>query len=91
MSEEFSNNMVSVIMPVYNAAKYLETSLLSIVNQTYKDWELVLVDDCSSDSSPDIIAKIQSQHPNIGSEPRRSRSKKYRSQYSQGQICGFFG
>ena len=65
MSEEFSNNMVSVIMPVYNAAKYLETSLLSIVNQTYKDWELVLVDDCSSDSSPDIIAKFKSQHPNI--------------------------
>ena len=65
MSEEFSNNTVSVIMPVYNAAKYLETSLLSIINQTYKDWELVLVDDCSTDSSPEIIAKFQSQNPNI--------------------------
>ncbi|MBR6179023.1 MAG: glycosyltransferase family 2 protein [Bacteroidales bacterium] len=65
MLEEFSNNTVSVVMPVYNAAKYLETSLLSIINQTFKDWELVLVDDCSTDSSPKIISKFQSQHPNI--------------------------
>ena len=65
MTEEFSNSIVSVIMPVYNAAKYLETSLLSIVNQSFNNWEIVLVDDCSTDKSPEIIAKFQSQYPNI--------------------------
>lgn len=65
MVEDFNNDLVSVIIPVYNAEKYLEDTLLSVVNQTYKKWELVLADDCSSDSSPDIIAKFSSKYPNI--------------------------
>ena len=47
--------VVSVIIPVYNAEKYLRTCLDSAVNQTLKDIEIILVDDGSTDSSPYII------------------------------------
>lgn len=49
---------ISVIVPVYNAEKYLKKCLLSVINQTYKDWELILVDDGSTDKSPQIIDNI---------------------------------
>lgn len=47
--------MVSVVVPVYNAAKYIENTIDMVCNQTYKDWELILVDDASMDGSADII------------------------------------
>ena len=50
--------MVSIIVPVYNAANYIENTIRMVTNQTYKDWELILVDDCSSDGSAEIIENI---------------------------------
>lgn len=52
-------NLVSVITPVHNAEKYLETTLKSVLNQTYKDLEIILVDDASKDSSREIIKKYE--------------------------------
>ena len=46
---------VSVIVPVYNAEKYLPACLESILNQTFTDFELLVVDDCSTDSSYEIV------------------------------------
>ena len=48
---------ISVIVPVYNAEKYLEHCINSIIKQTFKDFELLLVDDCSSDKSWEICKK----------------------------------
>lgn len=50
--------LVTVAMPVYNAGKYLRLAVLSIVRQTFTDWELLLVDDGSTDNSMQSIADI---------------------------------
>ena len=49
------STLVSVIVPNYNHAPYLKQRIDSILNQTYQDFELILLDDCSSDMSRDII------------------------------------
>ena len=47
--------MFSIIMPVYNAAKYIRASLNSVLAQTYADWECICVDDGSTDGSSEIL------------------------------------
>ena len=47
--------MVSIVVPVYNAANYIEKTMDMVCSQTYKDWELILVDDASRDNSAEII------------------------------------
>lgn len=49
--------MISVIMPVYNAEKYICQSVESILKQTYTDFELILIDDCGTDKSIDLVKK----------------------------------
>lgn len=61
----YENETVSVITPVYNAARFINETLQSILAQTYKDLEIVLVDDCSQDDSAKIIAQYKAEHPNV--------------------------
>ena len=49
--------LISIIMPNYNGEKFIKNSLDTILNQTYKNWELLIVDDCSKDKSIEIIKK----------------------------------
>ncbi|UJF15243.1 glycosyltransferase family 2 protein [Jeotgalibaca sp. MA1X17-3] len=49
------NNLISVITPVYNAAAFIERTVESVLNQTYKNIEHILVDDCSTDKSEEIL------------------------------------
>ncbi len=49
---------ISVLMPAYNADKYIGTAIQSILNQTYKSFELIIIDDCSSDNTWNIIQKF---------------------------------
>ena len=65
MKKKYADNLVSVIIPVYNAEKYIERTLKSIFAQTYKDIEVVLVDDCSKDRSAEIILNYKKTHPEI--------------------------
>ena len=50
------NKLVSIIMPSYNTAQYIEESIRSVLAQTYADWELLIVDDCSTDHTDAVVA-----------------------------------
>lgn len=54
-SEIENNNLVSIITPVYNGEKYLKETIESVIRQAYIDWELIIIDDCSTDRSKEII------------------------------------
>ena len=54
------NGLVSVIMPSYNTAKYIGKSIESVIGQTYPYWELIIVDDCSTDDTDSVVAKYLS-------------------------------
>ncbi len=59
------NELVSIVIPVYNSAKYLEKTIESINRQTYKNYEAIFIDDGSNDNSVEIIKKYQLQNDRI--------------------------
>ena len=50
------NDLVSIIMPSYNTAAYIGKSIESVLNQTYDNWELIIIDDCSTDNTDDVVS-----------------------------------
>ena len=77
------NPLVSVITPTFNSELYIAETIRSVRNQTYPNWEMLIVDDCSSDSTRSIaesIAKRDSrirvfrQESNFGAGPARNRA-----------------
>ena len=50
-------DLVSIIMPSYNTAQYISKAIKSVINQTYTEWELIIVDDCSTDNTYEILDK----------------------------------
>ena len=59
------DELISVITPVYNAEKFLPDTVRSIMNQTYQNWELILVNDCSKDNSQELILDFCKQDNRI--------------------------
>ena len=55
-----SNPTVSIVVPVYNTARYLQDCIESLLSQTYADFELILVEDASTDNSRTIIESYRS-------------------------------
>ena len=55
-------NLVSIITPVYNGEKYIEKCIESVLNQTYKNLEMIIVDDGSIDNSENIIKKYTKEN-----------------------------
>lgn len=53
-----NNELISIIMPAYNCEKYISETIKSVINQTYERWELIVIDDCSTDRTCEIIQRI---------------------------------
>ena len=62
MKKRNTKPLVSVIMPVYNAGLFLHEAIESILSQTYRNFELIIVDDASTDNSWKIISQYKKQH-----------------------------
>lgn len=59
------NIKISVVMPVYNVEKHLKKAVQSVLDQSFKNFEIILVDDCSPDKSGEICDGLASEHPEI--------------------------
>ena len=60
-----NNKKVSIVIPVYNAENFIEETIASVLNQTYSNWELLLVDDGSMDSSKQLMEKKSEEDSRI--------------------------
>ena len=76
------DGMVSIIMPSWNTADYIGQSIKSVIAQTYENWELIIVDDCSTDSTDDVVSqyikdtriKYYKNDVNLGAALTRNRA-----------------
>jgi len=59
------NNLVSIITPSYNSRRFIQGSIDSVLSQSYEDWEMIIVDDCSCDGSVGLITGVIKDEPRI--------------------------
>ena len=69
---------VSVLLSVHNHENYVGQAIESVLRQTFQDWELIIIDDCSQDRSPDVVRQYQDE-----------RIQFYRSEENKGAILTF--
>ena len=65
MSSVESQPLVSVIMPCYNMERFISETIASVQRQTYPHWELLIVDDASTDRTADMVKNLQNQDERI--------------------------
>jgi len=65
MDQNVKTVLVSIIMPAYNAEKYIAESIASAQRQTFRDWELIVIDDGSTDSTAEIVKGLQQNDERI--------------------------
>ena len=67
-------NLVSVITPTYNCGRFIAETIKSVQAQTYKEWELIIVDDCSTDDTYDVVKRFMRDDSRIHYECLSSNS-----------------
>ena len=79
------NGLVSIITPTYNSAKYITETIHSVQQQTYQNWEMLIVDDCSTDNTVDLVQQFMEDdhrihlirmHKNSGASKARNEAIK---------------
>lgn len=87
------DGLVSIIMPSWNTAKFIAESIQCVINQTYQNWELLIVDDCSTDNTDEVVApfledkRIKYLHNEKNSGAALTRNKAMRE--AQGEWIAF--
>ena len=61
VGRKMENELVSIIMPSWNTGNFIAESIQSVINQTYKNWELIIVDDCSTDNTDEVVSFYKDQ------------------------------
>jgi teichuronic acid biosynthesis glycosyltransferase TuaG len=61
------SNLVSIITPSYNSSRFIVECVNSVISQTFQNWEMIIVDDCSNDNSKDIISVLSAKDERIKS------------------------
>lgn len=88
------NDKISIIMPAYNAEHYIASSIISVQAQTWNDWELIIINDCSTDRTNEIISTFTASDSriivldnfyNLGAAQSRNKGIKY----AQGKWIAF--
>lgn len=77
------NELVSIIMPSYNSEKYIGAALKSVQAQTYNNWELIIVDDCSTDDTVGIIKRFNEPRIRLFRKKMNSGAAKSRNRALQ--------
>ena len=88
------NNLVSIITPSFNSSKYIKETVDSVLSQTYENWELIIVDDGSKDSSPNIIQDLTNTDTRIqgfyfDKNRGASEARNYAISKAQGKYLAF--
>jgi len=65
IGREKSQPLVTVITPLFNAQDFIGETIESVLDQTYQNWEMIIVDDCSTDNSRDIVKKYEAKESRI--------------------------
>lgn len=83
---------VSVIIPMYNSQRYIQSCVMSVLNQTFRDFEVICVDDCSTDDTVKIVTELAKKDPRVklvrhmknsgaASQPRNTGIRMSRGKY----------
>lgn len=91
---EVIDERVSIIMPAYNCQDFIGKAIESVINQTYQNWELIVVDDCSSDQTVEIITNYANQESRIVLKRNKENrgaaySRNKGIKYAQGEYIAF--
>ncbi len=86
-----TNKLISVIIPLYNKEKYIEDTIKSVLNQTFTDFELIIVNDGSTDNSLKVIEKFNDERINVFSKENAgvSSARNYGIYKSKGEYIAF--
>ena len=93
MEKDLSQSLISIIMPAYNVENFISQSIESVINQTYQNWELIIIDDGSTDKTKDICNKYNNSDTRIKyyfqNNSRQSAARNKGIKLANGEIIAF--